>query len=76
MKRENNELKGQLHAAANARSLAEKLVCTLEWIQNLGAFQQVEEEEDEDKGFSSINEGLLQNTLKTLFRLSGVLLGL
>ena len=42
MKRENNELKGQLHAAVNARSLVEKQVCTLE------------EEEDEDKGFSSI----------------------
>ena len=54
MKRENNELKGQLYAAVNTRSLAEKRVCMLEWIQNLGAFQQVEEEEDEDKGFSSI----------------------
>ena len=54
MKRENNELKGQLHAAVNARSVAQKRVCTLEWIQNLGALQQVEEEEDEDEGFSFI----------------------
>ena len=47
-----------------------------EWIQNLGALQQVEEEEDEDKGFSYINEGLLRKMLKTLSRLSGVLLDL
>ena len=51
--REVRGLKRQLHAEVRARSLAERRVRTLEWIQNLGPFQQVEEEEDEDEGFSS-----------------------
>ena len=51
--REVSGLKGQLDAEARARSLAERRVLTLEWMLNLGPFQQVEEEEDEDEGFSS-----------------------
>ena len=39
-------LKRQLDAEVPARSLAERRVLTLEWMQNLGPFQQVEEEED------------------------------
>ena len=39
-------LKRQLDAEVRARSLAERRVLTLEWMQNLGPFQQVEEEED------------------------------
>jgi len=50
--RERRDLKRQLDAALRARSLAERRVRTLEWILNLGPFQQVEEQEDEDKGFS------------------------
>ena len=51
--REVRGLKRQLDAEVCTRSLAERRVHTLEWIQNLGLFQQVEEEEDEDEGFSS-----------------------
>ena len=51
--REVRDLKRQLDAEVRARSLAENRVRTLEWILNLGPFQQVEEEEDEDEGVSS-----------------------
>ena len=44
--REVRGLKRQLDAEVRARSLAERRVLTLEWMQNLGPFQQVEEEED------------------------------
>lgn len=44
--REVRGLKRQLDAEVRARSLAERRVLTLEWTQNLGPFQQVEEEED------------------------------
>ena len=44
--REVRGLKRQLDAEVCARSLAERRVLTLEWMQNLGPFQQVEEEED------------------------------
>ena len=39
-------LKRQLDAEVRARSLAKRQVLMLEWMQNLGPFQQVEEEED------------------------------
>ena len=44
--REVRGLKRQLDAEVRARSLAERRVLMLEWMQNLGPFQQVEEEED------------------------------
>ena len=51
--REVRGLKRQLDVEVRARSLAKRWVRTLEWILNFGPFQQVEEEEDEDEGFSS-----------------------
>ena len=44
--REVRGLKRQLDAEVHARSLVERRVLTLEWMQNLGPFQQVKEEED------------------------------
>ena len=45
--REINDLRKQLDATNRMRSLVENRVRVLEWIQNLGPFQQVEEETKE-----------------------------
>ena len=52
--REINDLRQQLDATDRMRSLEKNRVHVLQWIQNLGPFQQVEEEEEEDEGFISI----------------------
>ena len=57
--REINDLRQQLDATDRMRSLEKNRVHVLQWIQNLGPFQQVEEEEEEDEGFISIYLALL-----------------